>query len=244
MRRHRSRFLRLGCADRSIEIVLFVLALLLAIALVACTSSGRGLDAEGGASESQEALEPEPETLDSADDDGLAGLVDEVDESTPWAVRCVDDRHCVYQRKVPIRDGRADDFLILQLDLDSPGRPDLLVIVAPRRAKERAGVKIAFLSDVGDESADLPPFSSFPLRCLGTGCGTAIPLTKELNGGTRIADHLASSRVLWVLFELDEEPTRSLIVLEPLREAIEETGRAAAQSVEPAGESARPFETR
>jgi hypothetical protein len=226
MRRERSHLRRLGCPCRSVEFVVVLLALLLAIALVACSSSGAGLTANEAVSDLQEAAEQEQETQDSAEEDGLAGLLDEADESTRWAVRCADDRHCVYQRKVPVRDARADDFLILQLDLDSPGRPDLLVMVAPRRAKESAGIKIAFLSHVGDEAADLPPFSSFPLRCLGTGCGAAISLTTELNGGSKIADQLSSSRVLWVLYELDGKPTRSLIVLEPLREAIEETGRA------------------
>lgn len=242
MRRRRLHIRRLGCPGRSVEFAFVLLALLFAVALGACSSSGAGLNAEEAVSESQEAPEQESQTQDSAEEDGLAGLLDEADESTRWAVRCAGDRHCVYQRKVPVRDARADDVLILQLDLDSPGRPDLLVMVAPRRARESVGIKIAFLSDVGDEAADLPPFSSFPLRCLGTGCGAAIPLTTELNGGRRIADELSSSRLLWVLYELDGKPTRSLIVLEPLREAIEEVEGAGANRVDPEREPSRPTE--
>jgi len=244
MRPHRSPLLRLRSDDRSVEFVVLLTLALAAISLCACRSSGAGLNAAEAAPDAGEAAEQQPEAHESTGEDGIAGLLDEADESTRWAVRCADDRHCIYQRKVPVRDARADDSLILQLDLDSPGRPDLLVMVAPRRAKESAGIKIAFLSHVGDETEDLPPFSSFPLRCLGTGCGTAIPLTTELNGGSKITDQLSSSRVLWVLYELDGKPTRSLISLEPLRAAIEETGRAASNSADPARESASPIEQR
>jgi hypothetical protein len=230
--------------DPSVELVILLTLVLAMLPLVACSSSGAGLNAAEAGPDVQEAAEQQPEARESTGEDGLAGLLAESEESTGWAVRCVGDRHCVYQRKVPVRDARGEDFLILQVDLDSPGRPDLLVMVAPRRAKESAGIKIAFLSQVGGEAEDLPPFSSFPLRCLGTGCGAAIPLTTELNGGTQIADQLSSSRVLWVLYELDGKPTRSLIALEPLRAAIEETGRAAANSADPAHESAGPSEQR
>ena len=244
MRRRRSHLRGLGCPDRSVELVFVVLVFLLAIVLVACSSSGADLNANEVVSDSRGAPEQEPKSQDPVVKDGLGGLLDEADESSRWAVRCTGDRHCVYQRKVPVRDARADDVLILQLDLDSPGRPDLLVVVAPRRAKESAGIKIAFLSHVADEAADLPPFSSFPLRCLGTGCGAAVPLTTPLNGGSKIADQLTSSRVLWVLYELDGKQTRSLIVLEPLREAIDEVERAGASRVDPEDGASRPTEQR
>jgi hypothetical protein len=65
-----------------------------------------------------------------------------------------------------------------------------------------------------------------------------------LNGGSKIADQLTSSRVLWVLYELDGKQTRSLIVLEPLREAIDEVERAGASRVDPEDGASRPTEQR
>jgi hypothetical protein len=57
-------------------------------------------------------------------------------------------------------------------------------------------------------------------------------------------DQLSSSRLLWVLYELDGKPNRSLVPLEPLREAIEEIERAGANRVDPEDTTPRPTEQR
>jgi invasion protein IalB len=205
---------------RLVEFMLLATVLLLA-------SSAETQELEPGDINSGQQTAPTVETKDRTQEHQLEELLHAAETLTQWNVSCEKNGHCVIERKVPLHDARPDDQLILQVDLDSPKRPDLLVLVAPKRAREDAGITVAFLTRLGAEGVDIPTVHRFPVRCFETGCGTALPLTTELEAGRKISDQLGAGRMLRVVFELDEKPNRALIVLEPLRDAIEELGRGA-----------------
>jgi hypothetical protein len=172
----------------------------------------------------QDAAKQEAEV--SLQDDDLDALLKAAEEFTRWSAICEGNGHCFFERTIPVRDGQPDDFLTLQVDLDSPDHPDVLYIVASNRAAESFGVWIGFAPATYAEGGELESVSSYPFRCLEIGCGVALPLATDLKGGGKIVERLSSHSMLWVLYELDGKRTRSLITLQPLRDAISDSGRA------------------
>ena len=112
---------------------------------LACPKSPQDTDLHNTEVESAKAAE-----RSATNEARVEALLEAAEVLTRWNSSCQDDGHCVFERKVPVRDGRPDDLLILQVDHGSSRRPDLLVLVAPPHAKASAGIKITFFSQLGE----------------------------------------------------------------------------------------------
>ena len=210
--------------DRTFGSRLVAVLVLGAMALFTSVSRAAIPGSDDAAARLQDAAEQEAEA--PLQDDDLEALLKAAEEFTRWSASCEENGHCFFERRIPVRDGQPDDFLTLQVDLDSPDHPDVLYILASNRAAESFGVRIGFAPATGTEGGELESVSSYPFRCIEIGCGVALPLATDLEDGGKIVERLSSHSFLWVLYELDGKPTRSLITLQPLRNAISDSGRA------------------
>ena len=211
---------RVAWDTRTIGPRLLVAFLLGAITLLAGRSSAE--DPNLGEADAQAQGPAETDPGDSAADADLEEPLTLARRHTRWQTECGDSGTCVFERRIPVRGGRPEDILTLMVDRDGSDGSGHFYIVAPGRANEEAGIWIAFFSDAymdGRES-DRSLTGPYALRCAEIGCGVGFVLTTELKDGVRVSERLSSSDWLWVLYVLDGTPTRALVTLAPLREAI------------------------
>jgi hypothetical protein len=147
-----------------------------------------------------------------------------------WATRC-DDVNCSLSMSVPVREGRTDDAVVLEVSLKSGERAARFIsVLLPTDVVRDADVVIRFVDTKPDGTTfKLVPGSetyALPIiECSASQCTVRVDPQLDNGDGTSLDlfDALQKHDFLWVLFKSTrrDEPYRALVPVNRFKDAVD-----------------------